>query len=82
MVEYEPKKFECLTALIMDNNVGRIEVKNLLKMEAYCFLAEYYNFRINEYFAKAFEPPDDFGEKEKSKKKAKGKDQNEYEKSD
>jgi hypothetical protein len=38
---------------------NKIDLKRLLKEEAYCFLAEYFNFRINEYFAKAFLPPDE-----------------------
>ena len=42
---------------------GNIDFRNLLKEEAYCFLAEYFNFRVNEYFAKAFKPPEDLSEK-------------------
>jgi hypothetical protein len=51
VVQGLPKESECLPTLLKEN---KIDLSQLLKEEAYCFLAEYFNFRINEYFAKAF----------------------------
>ena len=51
VVQGLPKESECLPTLLKEN---KIDLSQLLKEEAYCFLAECFNFRINEYFAKAF----------------------------
>lgn len=49
-----PEQCELMKRLLKESKIG---LGNLLMKEAYCFLAEYFNFRINEYFPDAFEPP-------------------------
>lgn len=47
----------------------RIETMRLFKVTAYCFLAEKFNFNINEFYSSAFEFPET--EKKKTSKKNK-----------
>lgn len=50
-IEEKPEKFTYLTKYLREDG---IETKKLLLVELYCFLAEKFNFNINEYYSEAF----------------------------